>query len=81
MPQKAHLNGSKAVPKKDIFRPQKCHFPDFPILTSVGLGKSKWGLSKWGLKVFVHNWPRLSTIVVILCRKFPLERGPKRAQL
>ena len=27
MPQKAHLNGSKEGP----------HFPDFPILTSVGL--------------------------------------------
>ena len=29
-------------------------------------GKSKWGLSKWGLKVVVHNCPRLPTIVVIL---------------
>ena len=26
----------------------------------------KWGLSKWGLKVLVHNCPRLPTIVVIL---------------
>ena len=31
MPPKAHLN-----PQKGIFWPQKCHFPDFPILTSVG---------------------------------------------
>ena len=36
MPQKAHLNGSKGDPQKGIFCPQKCHFPDFPILTSVG---------------------------------------------
>ena len=36
MPQKAHLNGSKKDPPKGIFWPQKCHFPDFPILTSVG---------------------------------------------
>ena len=43
-------------------------------------GKSKWGLSKWGLKVLVHNGTRLPTIVVILRRKFPLERGPKRPQ-
>ena len=43
-------------------------------------GKSKWGLSKWGLKALVHNCPRLPTIVVILRRKFPLERGPKRPQ-
>ena len=42
------------------------------------LGKSTWGLSKWGLKVLVHNCPRLPTIVVILCRKFPSEKGPKR---
>ena len=34
----------------------------------------------WGLKVLVHNRPRLPTIVVILRRKFPLERGPKRRQ-
>ena len=40
-------------------------------------GKSKWGLSKWGLKVLVHNCPRLPTILSILRRKFPLERGPK----
>ena len=32
------------------------------------------------LKVLVHNCPRLPTIVVILQRKFPLERGPKRPQ-
>ena len=43
-------------------------------------GKSQWGLSKWGLKVLVHNCPRLPTIVVILRRKLPLERGPKRPQ-
>ena len=45
------------------------------------LGKSKWGLCKWGLKVLVHNCPQLPTIVVILRgrRKFPLERGPKGA--
>ena len=36
MPPKAHLNDSKRGPPKGIFRPQKCHFPDFPILTSVG---------------------------------------------
>ena len=40
-------------------------------------GKSKWGLSKLGLKVLVHNCPRLPTIVVFLRRK---ERGPKRPQ-
>ena len=45
-----------------------------------GSGKSKWGLSKWGLKVLVHHCPRLPTIVVVLRRKFPLERGPKRPQ-
>ena len=28
-------------------------------------GKSKWGLSKWGLKVLVHNCPRLPTIVIL----------------
>ena len=33
---KAHLNGSKGDPQQGIFWPQKCHFPDFPILTSVG---------------------------------------------
>ena len=43
-------------------------------------GKSKWGLSKWGLKVLVHNCPRLPTIVVILRPEFPLKRGPKRPQ-
>ena len=32
-------------------------------------GESKWGLSKWGLKVLVHKRPRLPTIVVILRRK------------
>ena len=41
------------------------------------LGKSKWGLCKWGLKVFVHNCPRSPTIVAILQRKFLLERRPK----
>ena len=43
-------------------------------------GKSKWGLSKWGLKVLFHNCPRLPTIVVISRRKLPLERGPKSRQ-
>ena len=43
-------------------------------------GTSKWGLSKWGLKVLVHNCPQLPPIVVILRRKFPLERGPKWPQ-
>ena len=38
------------------------------------------GLSNWGLKVLVHNCPRCPTIVAILRRKFPLERGPKRPQ-
>ena len=38
------------------------------------------GKSKWGLKVLVHNCPRLPTIVVILQQKFPLERGPKGPQ-
>ena len=36
MPQEAHLKGSKRGPQKGIFWPQKCHFPDFPILTCVG---------------------------------------------
>ena len=44
------------------------------------MGKSKWGLSKQGLKVLVHNCPRLPTVVVILRRKFSLERGPKWPQ-
>ena len=39
-----------------------------------------WGLSRWGLKVLVHKCPRLPTIVVILRRKFPLERGPNGPQ-
>ena len=52
-----------------------CKSPDF--LPAPTLGKSKTGLSKWGLKVLVHNCPRLPTIVDILWRKFPLERGPK----
>ena len=34
MPQKAHLNGSKGDPPKMHFL--ALHFPDFPILTSVG---------------------------------------------
>ena len=42
--------------------------------------KSKWGLSKWGLEVLVHNCPRLPAIVVILWRTLPLERDPKRPQ-
>ena len=53
---------------------------DFAFLQTFYSGKSKWGLSKWGLKVLVHNCPRLTTIVVILWGKFPLERGPKRPQ-
>ena len=40
-------------------------------------GKSKRGLCKWGLKVLVHNCPRLPTIVVILPRKFPLQKATK----
>ena len=40
-------------------------------------GKSKWGLSKWGLKVLVRNCPRLPTNVVILWRKFPLQKATK----
>ena len=44
------------------------------------LRKSKWGLSKWGLKVLVHNCPGLPTIVVILRRKFLWERGAKGPQ-
>ena len=47
---------------------------------SKSSGKSKWGLSKWGLNVLVHKRPRLPTIVAILRRKFPLERGPKWPQ-
>ena len=43
-------------------------------------GKSTWGLSKWGLKVLVHNCPRLPSIVVILWRKFLLERGLKNPE-
>ena len=54
--------------------------PQSPKVSHPFSGKSKWGLSKWGLKVLVHNCPRLPTIVVILRRKFPLERGPKRPQ-
>ena len=42
--------------------------------------KSKWGLNKWGLKVLVHNCPRLPTIVVILRRKFPLKKRPRSPQ-
>ena len=34
------------------------------------------GALKWGLKVAVHNCPRLLLIVVILRRKFPLHKGP-----
>ena len=47
---------------------------------SIPSGKSKWGLSQWELKVLVHIHPRLPTIVVILRRKFPLERGAKGPQ-
>ena len=52
----------------------------FVLFECLGSGKSKWGLSKWGLKALVHNCPRLPTIVVTLRRKLPLERGPKRPQ-
>ena len=52
----------------------------FSSVHATQSGKSKWGLSKWGLKVLVHNCPQLPTIVVILWRKFPSERGPKRPQ-
>ena len=51
-----------------------------PCFATKSFGKSKWGLSKWGLKALVHNCPRLPMIVVILRRKFPLERGLKRPQ-
>ena len=50
------------------------------ILKSIFSGKSKCGLSKCGLKVLLQNCPSLPTIVVILRRKFPSERGPKRPQ-
>ena len=43
-------------------------------------GKSKWGLSKWGLRCLstaVHDCLRLS---FFFRQKFPLERGPKRPQ-
>ena len=46
--------------------------------------KSNWRLSKWGLKVLVHNCPRLTTIVDVLWRKLPLkgaQKGHKSAQL
>ena len=52
---------------------------EFGTLRGVGT-RHKWGVSKWGLKVLVHNCPRLPMIVVILQRKFPLERGPKGPQ-
>ena len=52
------------------------HSHSFSVTVS---GKSKWGLSKWGLKALVHNCPQSPTIVVILQLKFPLERGPKKA--
>ena len=38
-------------------------------------GKSKWGLCKWGLKVLIHNCPRLPKIVDSLRRKFPLRKA------
>ena len=37
------------------------------------------GLANRGLKVLVHNCLRLPTIVVILRRKFPCRKRPKRA--
>ena len=55
---------------------------------SLHAGKSKWGLSKWGRHVLVHNClsrtcPQLSTIAYN-CRHFatkvPLRNGPKRPQ-
>ena len=63
---------------RDIFFPSPSRRPllvlpndqDFlaknPATHMVMSGKFKWGLSKWGLKVLVHNCPGLPTIVVIL---------------
>ena len=47
-------------PGKGPICPEKARFyrEDFPPIFS---GKSKWGLSKWRLKVLVHNCPRLSS--------------------
>ena len=39
---------------------------DTPIFGDTLSDTSKRGLSKWGLKVLVHNCPRLPAIVVIL---------------
>ena len=71
---------SKSVEKKRQNRNWYRNFFWSLRLEIASSGKSKWGLSKWGLKVLVHNCPRLPTIVVILWRKFPSERGPKRPQ-
>ena len=40
-------------------------------------GKSRWGLSKWGLKVLVHNCPRLPTTVVSFGESSPLKGAQK----
>ena len=54
MPPKAHLNGSKGDPQKGIFWPQKCHFPDFPILTSVG--------EPWDRNSMTNRWKMLQRV-------------------
>ena len=68
--------------KHTLFSLQLNHQPQKATkLMDLLSGKSKWGLSKWGLKVLVHNCPRLPTIVVILRRNLAQkERGPKRPQ-
>ena len=48
MPQKAHFNVSKGDPQKRIFWPQKSHFPDFPMLTSVGGPCDRSSKTGWG---------------------------------
>ena len=35
------------------------------------------GALKWGLRVLVFNCPQLPTVVIILQRKFPSQKGPK----
>ena len=77
-PEKARIGPKQ--PRKDPKRPWKGpNQPQKgPILEgrfSLKWRQSKWGLCKWGLKVLVHNCPRLPRIVVILRRKFPLLKG------
>ena len=50
------------------------------VLGKSKRGLSKRGLNKRGLNVLVHDCQRLPTIVVILRRKVPLERGPQKPQ-